>query len=102
MEGPANLCRATLLQPFWYNPSDAQRLCPRPGPLRTGGPFRARPTGGGARLLHAAGPHALREFLGRFAAPAPAVVAAVPHGLRLLPLGRRPGRRDRRRPAGAG
>ena len=69
----------------------------RPRTLRTagraGGAAHAAPE---PALLPAAGPAALRKLHGRQPAlAAPAAAARLQH-LRLLPLGRRPGRRDRR------
>src|SRR5262249_2376461 len=48
-------------------------------------------------VLQLAGTHPLRELLRRHPPPAATLASAFPHHLRLVPLGRRPGRRGRRR-----
>src|SRR3954454_15177527 len=58
--------------------------------------------GGGPGLLPPAGAQPLRELHGGLPAAAPAAASALPCCLRLLPLGRRPRRRGRRRFPGPG
>src|SRR5437879_1825714 len=84
-----------------YNPLHGKRVCPPPATL--GPPARLRPRRPrfGAGVLRPPDANALRKLLGRHIASASPPLAALPKRLRLLPLGRRPRRRNRRRPARA-
>ena len=79
-----------------YNPTHERRLRRGAGPSRPRTAARAvRPAA--ARRLPSSHPRTLRELHRRLAAAAAAAAPPFPRRLRLLPLGRRPRRRGRRR-----
>src|SRR6516225_6819426 len=77
------------LRETWFDVR--HRICSRTETFRPRPALAAHDAGAGSALLHPAGVDALRKLLGGITATAATVASAFPRGLRLLPLGGRPG-----------